>query len=391
MGVFNRPLEVLRDWTERDDGTLEGPALSTNSLDIKSEPSHIGIEDHVVPISEGLGVSDAIPVSNTTPIQDAIDLINSSGDGGGTILLPNGFFRHSGPITDFDHIEIRGQGRRETTVAFDHGGDAIDISANSDAENAMLSRFEIYGDGDTSGGRGMVISGVPQRFHLDRVNFARWDNANKPVIEVTGKPFQCNWLDVKLRSYQGNGIKFDDIGTNNWWGQMTIKAPGGYTPVNFNRTGGELTIEQLNVSQDADRIGNIRTAGSGVIQVKNIHFEGSQPNGVKGNAIFAGGDGDMEIANTRIQSGSFDYIYNTTGAATDGQFVFQRSTGNAPNNQVLRVSDDISNPAQYWGVASEVDNATGAVLSNPVWCEGDGVYKKSTGTGYDGGTDDRKV
>jgi len=38
MGVFSRPLEVLREWTERDDGTLEGPALSTEEINGTGRP-----------------------------------------------------------------------------------------------------------------------------------------------------------------------------------------------------------------------------------------------------------------------------------------------------------------------------------------------------------------
>ena len=41
MGVFSRPLEVLREWTERDDGTLEGPALATEEASIDGHRVYI--------------------------------------------------------------------------------------------------------------------------------------------------------------------------------------------------------------------------------------------------------------------------------------------------------------------------------------------------------------
>jgi len=39
MSVFKRPLEILREWTEKDDGTLEGPALSTDSVSVTNNVS----------------------------------------------------------------------------------------------------------------------------------------------------------------------------------------------------------------------------------------------------------------------------------------------------------------------------------------------------------------
>jgi hypothetical protein len=45
MGVFSRPLEVLREWTERDDGTLEGPALATDEATVTDLDSRHGYSE----------------------------------------------------------------------------------------------------------------------------------------------------------------------------------------------------------------------------------------------------------------------------------------------------------------------------------------------------------
>lgn len=107
--------------------------------------------------------------------------------------------------------------------------------------------------------------------------------------------------------------------------------------------------------------------------------------------------GTLELGGARIQTGPVDQIVHLL---TGGGFVGPALThigpvsngGGTVNTNLIVISNHPSSQTNVFAnPIAVVTNSVGSTLTNPVVCLGDVAKKASTGTGYDGGTNDTRL
>lgn len=365
-----------------------------------------GLDGSVVAVAPGLGVVDAIdPATTNTPVQDAVDAIDATGNGrlnqhsGGGVLLPPTTITRNGPaVTGLGSKTVRGWGA-SSVVNVNQNGDSF-IQCSGRPENGMrvyLTDFVI--DGGLSAGRGpdgrtngSAIEATNSNlsagrgFNIGRLLFTRW-YGNDPVINFrAAQPYSCNWQWMRAEDYAGSFIH-----SSAGWFDMTLGnvfaycRPGAedHPVVDIPKLGGPSHIQSINVG------GNVRRGlyvdktdnGHTYLSVGHINLEPGQG---------SGGALNPSVANAPVE------IYGHTGFRLGGLTIDEKLTsdyaveiggsirhsgaggGNGPGNNVIGMIEDRGStvntifvrdahdtPSWYWGAGSDIDyngNSQNAVI-----------------------------
>lgn len=231
----------------------------------------------VVPVFAGASSDAAIDPSTTeTPIQDAIDTIESGSESrlpAGAVLLPPGQITEAGPLLRTRFKRFLGWGTVATVVQFTDPtapGIAQDPEVRRDAQRTYWDGIRFLGGGgdlrpgdrtapwlhleDHFGDEPNSIGG----FNVGRLRLDFWGD---PVVHFDGSfIFESHWEWLELK----NGI----------YGRALLLEDG----VPFGGSG--WTCDKLNLRRsDSGRIVDARESGGGSFSVQSLHAMHTEPGG----------------------------------------------------------------------------------------------------------------
>jgi hypothetical protein len=358
----------------------------------------------VVPQAPGLGVGDAVaPGSTTTPVQDAADAVAANGQGGaGRVRLPPGAISEGSTVVPDAGVDLIGVGVKRgaasgaTVLNAPSGAAAIDFQSGTGGNN-RLDGLVIHGDGAGSHDADAVsVSGGPvSNLSAGTVHV---EGFHGPAFAARGSAgvFQADlgtWRVWDLDAGDRSGVfVFEDGGPAVSFDVLAAypsdDASASDSTIIYN-TSAALSIQALNIGGTAGKILETQFGARPPFALHNWNYEPAGQNGTP-PYLFSVDGWNNHIGPGMVNTGSADYVFNVTTSARNS-YLARPSINITLGQTVVKVSNDPNGTVVYQGPSSEVDNQSGSVLSNPIWCQGDGVYKYSTGTGYDGGTNDRKV
>jgi len=350
-------------------------------------------------------VATVDPANSTTPVEDAL---SASGRGDAVHLPPGASITETGPIYMRDKRTVYGN-NAEITITGNSGGLVADLTQVTSPGNFVdgfdiLGSLAIYGQGPASGQGGHaidMIDGLTNCEWTGAVSVWHWDGI--AWRERSGSaPFQNQFSHLRFKNVDAGDVD----GVIKWAGGgagSTIRQISAYPSSTGSGQDSTIISGGSSVSRT---IGDINIGGSpsrvltgiiGDVQIDHINYEPTVQNSVTDTLLLVQG-GSARVRMLRLNgvglSYSVDHAYLTfnpdeatylgsvkTGSSvTVNNATFEHNQSNALNG-----SFTVEMPA------TEVNNTHSSVLSTPIFCMADGVYKKSQGTGYDGGTNDRKV
>lgn len=371
-------------------------SVSTPDLSIKSSALKSALGRHVVPQSDETGVSDAIDRSLSTPVSDAIAALN----GRGVVHIPNGV-GDSGDIRLGDFQTIRGDGPRVARLSINDDTNPGVVFDNGDGtlvEDPRLIGLTIRGS--LSGGSTPAISsGAKTRGAVLRdIEVSDWYGHGVHIPD--DQSYEWTVENLSLRNVdagdttQGALLAFENSGVANEYGLIRIGASrsvSGSDQTAFFASGGQHSVTNLNIDGPVDRAVDIRPGAA--FHATNVNYEPTNLSTTTPTEVVLLSSTDtVRINQLGVVGQTVSYVYdlrNDPSQAWLSKPSFRNSAG--VDNSIIRVSNDVTGTLIYEGTSSEVDNQTGAALTGAIWCIEDGVFKSSTGTGYDGGTNDRQV
>jgi len=415
VGTPSNRVDVFADGV--DTLTVDAGTVTAGDLvnDISSDADiHASWNGLLSLYADTLGVSDAVdPSTTTTPLADAIaavDTVGGATDGAGEIHLPPVPFDEDTPgVSPADNVSIIGKSTRGakygSEVTFTSTGSTTDHGFVMDGgDNLVLDRFSIIGPGtDKVTGVGMLFTGDPRAIQIPYLTINGWGNEAWRV-ESGSSPFETDIGYLKLNGDAGDKtalMNWQQSGPENQIDVLALSPNSGRTSADstglYAGADTMLSIGRINVGGTTGVAANIESKG---VQIGHINYEpanqnaASHPHIVRFGSVIGVGSGDSvatEVRGVRHLTGTVDYAIEVDGAQGGTQLPRYVPSGGAVSNSIVEVASDIPDTVFYPGYSADVDNTTGSVLTGEVFCKGDGVFKSSTGTGYDGGADDRKV
>lgn len=376
----------------------------------------------VTPIAAGAGIMDAVdPATTTTPIQDAINLIDSLASGsadpaGGIVLVPGGITEEEGPInaelTNKSHIKLEGLAPATDRypdppsvikITNDDSASAIDFGYNSVTYGWEIENIQFRGTGNSSGTETPAIKGSFANCRMDKVYVTEW--IGEWLKNDGGSMFQ-NWFGTigaeRIDAGDTNRGALIDIetgGPNNVIEQILSYPTSAKSGANSNIVelrGGHLEIGSINAGQST---GQVVFNGFGPCRLKvgSVNWEPSTINSTIGSLFWDKSDQKWEIEGPITVNGAgttidLNQVYTVVDESKANYAQPDFINGATVNNTPLNMATDLTgdNYIKYGGPISDVTGYS-SVLTNPVVCLADISKKASTGVGYDGGTDDSQL
>ena len=388
---------------------IDGTARNLSDLSIGGQAAQFGLDGMVVPIGQGLGPADAVPVSDTNPVNDAIDKIVATGRGG-TVLLPIGTTTQAQAVSMHPGIRLIGQGVGDTDTAEgsvlhitgsgEHGIELYSSVASgiSGFEGWALDEFVLRGPGVSSTTGRAIQFGDPalteadrekvRFFTIGRLMMEEWHN-NLIRCEAGAAPWSFRVDHLQAQGYDSstatNNCSIDFIDDNSLaqrWGVLDLYpgAPNADSTVqDIIRIGapGDMIIDTLNVGTAAKQAFQT-AAGWGQVIINTINYEpgalattsrpticmfyGSQK--VRVNSVVNRVQNDVSVNNCyRFEGGG---TIANKWLATPMENPSHPFTGDRVN-----IGASIGKDVVYEGHSADLINNTGATLSNGVSCLGD--------------------
>lgn len=344
----------------------------------------------VVPMASGLTASDAIDTNSTdTPIQDAINLVDSAG--GGTVLLPPTTVNSPGDIRMKSRVNLQGANLFASTVHItDSNADGIVFDADANGgkvEHMNVSGFRLSGPG-LSSKTGIAIhhvKGDTHQVHMDRIAFTGWANSIYKVDRNhnTG-PFECrhdNFIVYQCDAGHLGGNSGEALidwqawyGPANTWGTMALYPTTDFSGSNSNIAcfkGGTHHIDHFNIGGSAGRV--LRQTWDGQVNCDYINYEAIEQVSAPRHLVLAEGDQACIVDKVRVKSSATQYVYEVGYESMQGTPPGRKRIGFADNRGEIRANvlnltapGDASRPSFYFGPSDDVDvshskNSTGGL------------------------------
>lgn len=351
------------------------------------------------------------PDTTTDPVEEAFAAAEAAGYGL-VELPPRAEIDHEGPIYARPYTTIRPNGA-VINITGNSGGliadtSQIDYGGGFIYNFDIQGRLHIKGAGPNSGqgGHGVdQVDGFAGCSWMGRVSVDDWDGI--AWMERSGSaPYENQFSHIHLADVDAGDVTAmmacEGGGAGEWIGQLSAYPDdsGSASDSEIIRAGvdggGTKTIESINVGGHGP--GRVVSGAFTNLHIGEVNWEPGSQNGTPSWLVQAK-TGTVRVGNVVTKGGAVTNgatvgsIYNLTNPGP-GTNLGKGDVGGSVtiSDVILEIGQDVTQGTVHVEeAAADVDNKTGATLSNPIWCEGDGVYKTSTTTGYDGGTNDRKV
>lgn len=354
-----------------DGQDIEPASVTTESLD-GTFPSELRAE------SAGEIVATVDPADTTTPVQDAIDAINTDGDGSGTIDVPGGNIADASPgLSGMADIIAEGEGIVSTTIEMtDTASPGLPVTAGSDLRAGGFRDLTFSGSdasARTTTEPAFLLDAAVFDVEMDRVNLSNW------VREFhfnTGDIYSSEWGLVVSNPTEEVLVHDAAARSPGWsvdhWFVSPDAVVTGQALFDIN-TGTMLDVTTMNAGSNSGRLVHIADTANdqGAMSIGTLNFEssqtisevfylGNQRHGFKLGQMMLGGGVTVDQA-VNVGGGGYNYI----GFIRDGN--------NTVNTDYIVVTADTLNAAP---TITEMDSAvvtdsSGVTLSQPVACLGD--------------------
>lgn len=204
------------------EGPVSGASGAFDALEVAGGAPHMGVEDHIIAVAPGDGY-EAIPTSNDTPVQDAIDAIDRISnvtdtdrykwaDGAGTVILPPELVTEAATITNAANKTIVGAGTMASRLRFPDGVDGFDVAGLSNSNHLHLTDFAIEGGAamsDRTSGSAIIADSdrtTSRAFTIGRLLFRHWGGTDPVILLQQSDPFSCRWSFIRGMECAGSLI-----------------------------------------------------------------------------------------------------------------------------------------------------------------------------------------
>jgi hypothetical protein len=338
--------------------------------------------------SAGDLLSTIDPTTTTTPIQDAWD----TADDGSTIYYPPIKMQTAGGLSgggQTRHIGLGGAGRQSGTVIedTDETTPLFVGDTQADEEDAFFQGIRFESQTTPRSAPAFKFNANVSRWNLYDVWFDRFSGDD--LFDFTnGHVWSSTWRSIRSRLYD-SFIYAEDSGAPLILDDVYLNSDDESSPeIDYTGSNGDLIISAWNkggvqcplVDASKGSENSVRYIGPG-------NFEPSSAPTTIPYIVRVGFDAESFVAPFAVHEGalSVDYGVSIRANGSDG------STFAARNEYGLEIFGGGDGSHVYGGPASEVNNTEGTNLNNPIVCLADVTKKVSTGTGYDGGTDDSQL
>lgn len=366
-------------YTFQSDGTFASSAVSTDKVTIKKEHLETALSGYIVPISSGLGVNDAVPISNANPINEVSNLVRTTSPYKGSVLLPSGSIGQQEPFYARSSTKFIGLGRNNTTVNISSSASSL-IEVNdpaSTAVNCEIRDMDIFGQGPTNHSVTAAVdtnSQTVEQNRFVRLNIGKVQG--KAVAE--GNSFgQSHFQDVR----------FNDVDAGNENGMWVCTSSGA-----------PLTVEDLEMYPSDAASGSDSTlfyddghdtpmsiegylnigGTAGTIVDRNsrsyttnafINYEPSGRNSTPAQLFNLRGHFNFDMSGSLLLQSNTTDLYDVTSGGGFMRLLRPRLPSEVTGT-ILDVASQ-NGTIIYEGVSSEVNNSSGGTLSPGVSCLGD--------------------
>jgi hypothetical protein len=358
--------------------------LSTGSFLNSSYPGNVRA------VSDGEVVAEIDPAATTAPIQDAIDVVNAA-SGKGEIYVPDGV-ETAGDLTGFSKMAIRGSEGRESRVIY-NGGAAdpplIRADAASNARECLWDNIQLVGPGSgTDSPEAIRFEDAVAQFGLGNFKITDFGGTTNNLIEMSaGHAFGARWEFLRLTNSSGKGINCSDGGAILSIGQLSAYMDDTSLLLNW-QNGTHLRVAAVNIGGSSGGL-VIDQPSPKTAQIDWLNHE---PTGSQGNNVIQlNRDGLTRIGHVQHNNSSAGvnqivYLQNNCGNKVIGSVVDVHNN----SSRIIAVNNTTTATNYHFGDSADIDNISGSTIAEPIHCFGDGVFKISSGAGYDGGTNDVK-
>jgi hypothetical protein len=344
---------------------------STGGGQSGSSVSSLLLDGYVVALGPNISEPQAVdPADTATPIQDALDIVDSAG--GGDVRLPGGTIEETGPIRPYAETQIIGRGVDVTKVSItDQSADGIRFDRGTGTSRVLLDGFALNGPAGTqpTGVAIHHVDGDTQDLFVGRLLLWGWHNSVYRVDEGVG-PFQCR--HEQLTIYECDAGDQDGLfefrswyGPANWFGTIaaypSANVSAKNTTVFFSR-GGTQTVDYLTMGGSAGIA--IDQTWDSLIEFGNVHWEPTSNPTDPPAIVRLRGHGTALIDTVKHVTGTADYVYelaydsyNARGPARKvlGPYIELGAEADITTNVVnLSYPADAAAPSLYQGAPEDV-------------------------------------
>lgn len=351
--------------------SLTSASVDTGALNNEGDVLLVGTSGQLIERFE--------PSSSSTPIQDVSTTLDNSG--GGTALWPGGVVKDPGPIRPRDgvrHKSLTGKNGAGATIwDITGGGKGIHLSSTAGTvryggfEGIRIRNADGLGNQTDGDSIAMHLEDSLRGFTLD-VRFDDWANN---CIKSTSPLFECD-IDLNANNCDAGGqsspwiFDFDNIGPGNDIHKVISYPSAAISGANSRGL-------RLAAAQEI-RTGPINLGGStgwavqisGPIVTGPINYEPTDTQSTPDRVVHIGGTPTgAEIGALTVQSTTVNNVYNLNSGGAE--LPIPQIDNATINGDIVYVNVDTAESTTYQGNSGDVNNATGAGLTESVSCVGD--------------------
>lgn len=334
-------------------------------------------------------VASIDPSGTTTPVQDAINAINTNGNGSGEVRLPAKNVDEAGALTDMGGIIVRGRGMGSSQITFTdptvpgvhptagldlNKGGFVDVQLDGgDRLNRTVT--EPFFDNDAS-----LFAVV-----MDCVNLTNWV---REFDFLDGDVFSSYWPFIMSNPTEeimvhGDPAPSPGLQVGTWYVSPDAKVSNvpanASRPALFNFTETtRLQILNVNAGFQTGRLVNVEVGSTGDqtgilgFGTNHINYETEQT--TPEMAWLGPNKHRVEIGPINFGgTGTVDRLVNVAGGGENFLGYMRRSAGVTLNNNYIEVTANTlgASPTVTLCDSALVSNSTGLTLNQPVSCLGD--------------------
>jgi hypothetical protein len=379
-------------------------ALEANSGSTSAEGVQASLDGQVVPVGEGLDVTDAVAVdSSSNPFNEAGDKLPTSG--GAIILPPEPVLLEDGnPALPPAGVSIFGWGmgasqtgaaRSSTIQQTVPDTDVLAWNNGGNSRNIRVAGIHLQGpdeslDSASSTGYGIHLQSPLNDAVFHNIRATHLTSAvirSEPGVSPTGVTFDhLGFGQIDIKRNAGACIDFAD---NQGWqwrfgmidGYTTDKVTGEMSTIVQDYSIGGTRIDVLNVGGYIDAAVDQGGSYDGLLSIGQTNFEptGAQEAGFVHPAVFdLTGEQPVHLGPTMIRVANVTDVVRSTEHAGNQEHgnttidLIGINPGSSVAGAKVSIEGDTTAPITYQGLSSEVVNNSGGPLSVPVQCLGDG-------------------
>lgn len=323
----------------------------------------------VIAISNGEVVASIDPSTTSAPLQDAIDAVNTSGDGQGAVIVPDGI-ETAGDLNGFSQMSIIGRAPKTTVTLTDTTVPLIDAATKADSRDCYWDRLRLTGPGPTAGTQPAISFGANvAQFNIGSLWLNDWDVGASGIIDCSaGHAFGSRWGYIRCSNSDGRVLDIESGGS--------ILEIGGISAYNNtaqdvvrNVNGQKLKIGWLNCGGSIGAAAHLDGEAIDQFSIGSINYE---PTGSVGSTIV----NCKEEATTFLgpihandAGGAFtiDQIVDLLFQNRDNVIAPIRADPNVTlNNNVINVSKDPAGESWYFGPSGDISVSHGGTQEGEV-------------------------